>query len=151
MALFIYTDGASLNNPGPMGIGVVVYRNGDRLKEISEFIGEGTNNMAEYTAVIRGLEYAKKSGEKDVHLRSDSQLIVRQLTGDYKTRDTKLKELKRKIDHLLKELNVTFEHIPREQNKEADRLSKKAAEMGRKKTKKEKQQKLVWGWDSGSK
>ena len=133
MALFIYTDGASLNNPGPMGIGVVVFRNGDMLKEISEYIGEGTNNVAEYTAVLRALEYAKKSGERDVHLRSDSQLIVRQLTGDYKTRDPKLKVLKRKIDLLLKELNVVFEHIPREQNKEADRLSKKAAEKGKKK------------------
>jgi len=142
MTIFIYTDGASLDNPGPMGIGVVIYRNGDKLKEISEYIGEGTNNVAEYTAVLRALEYARHAGERNVHLRSDSQLIVRQLSGDYKTRDPKLKALKRKVDALLKEMNVTFEHIPREQNKEADELSKKAAMIGKKK-KREGQTKLV--------
>lgn len=143
MALLIFTDGAALGNPGPMGIGIVVYRNGEKLKEICEYIGEGTNNMAEYTAVIRALEYAKEIGEKEVHLRSDSQLLVRQLSGEYKTRDPKLRILKRKIDGLLKGMDVRFEHIPREKNEEADELSKKAAEKGKKKTKKPKQQKLV--------
>jgi ribonuclease HI len=146
MTLYIFTDGASFGNPGPMGIGIVIKKNGTVLKEISEYIGEGTNNIAEYTAVIRALEYAKEKGEKEVHLRSDSQLIIRQLTGDYRTKDPKLKPLKRRIDLLLKEMNVVFEHIPREQNSEADELSKKAAEKGKKKqTKKTSsgQQKLI--------
>jgi ribonuclease HI len=143
MTLYIFTDGASLGNPGPMGIGIVIKKNGSVLKEISEYIGEGTNNIAEYTAVIRALEYAKKSGESEVHLRSDSQLIVRQLNGDYKTKDPKLKPLKRKIDLLLKDMNVIFEHIPREQNKEADELSKKGAQIGAKKKPKTTQKKLI--------
>ena len=146
MTLHIFTDGASFGNPGPMGIGVVIKKNGVIVLEISEYIGEGTNNIAEYTAVIRALEYVQKMGEKNVHLRSDSQLIVRQLNGDYKTKDPKLLPLKRKIDSLLKGVSVIFEHIPREQNEEADELSKKGAEIGKKKKTKTSssiQQKLI--------
>ena len=133
MALLIFTDGAALGNPGPMGIGVVVFRGAQKIKEISEYIGEGTNNVAEYTAVIRALEYARHSGEKEVHLRSDSQLIVRQLNGEYKVKDEKLKPLKRKVVSLCEGLDVRFEHIPREKNEEADELSKAAAKSGKKK------------------
>jgi len=133
MVLIIFTDGASLGNPGPMGIGVVIYRDHKKIKEISEYIGEGTNNVAEYTAVIRALEFAKKQGEKNVHIMSDSQLIVRQLSGQYKVTDAKLKPLKRKADSLIEGMEVKFEHIPREKNEEADELSKEAAEKGKKK------------------
>jgi ribonuclease HI len=144
MSLVIFTDGAALGNPGPMGIGIVVYKNSKKIKEISEYIGEGTNNMAEYTAIIRALEFASKSGESVIHLKSDSQLIVRQMNGEYKTKDPKLKKLKREIDSLLGGMRVTFEHIPREQNTDADKLSKKGAEIGKKKKGKgSRQQKLV--------
>jgi len=130
--LVIFTDGASLGNPGPMGIGVVIYKDGVRVEELEEYIGDGTNNIAEYTAVIRALETAHSMGDMDVHLKSDSQLLVRQLNGEYKVRDPGLRPLKEKVDHLCHGLKVHFEHIPREKNGEADKLSKEAAELGRK-------------------
>ena len=143
MALTIFTDGASLGNPGPMGIGVVAYRDGLKVEEISEYIGQGTNNIAEYTALIRALEYAKESGEKEVRIKADSQLIIRQMKGEYKTRDPRLKTLKLKADALCRGLTVRFEHILREKNEEADALSKEGAEMGKRiATKKIMQQKL---------
>jgi len=130
--LIIFTDGASLGNPGPMGIGIVVYRGEMRIEELSEYIGTGTNNIAEYTAVIKALETAHRIGEREVHIKSDSELVVRQMNNDYKVKDIKLKPLKRKIDSLCKGLEVHFEHIPRDKNKEADKLSKEAAKLGKK-------------------
>jgi len=129
--LTIYTDGASLGNPGPMGIGIVIYKEGVRAEELSEYLGEGTNNIAEYTAVLRALETAFRMGEREVHLKSDSQLVVRQLNNEYKVKDEKLKEIKKKIDAIRSDMDVTFEHIPREKNEEADALSKSAATRGR--------------------
>ncbi len=129
--LTIYTDGASLGNPGPMGIGIVIYRGDERIEELSEYLGEGTNNIAEYTAVIRALETARRMGETEVHLKSDSQLVIRQLNNEYKVKDLKLQPLKRKIDKLREGLDVFFEHIPREKNSEADALSKEGAKRGR--------------------
>jgi ribonuclease HI len=136
--LVIFTDGASLGNPGPMGIGVVVYRDGVIVEELSEYIGKGTNNIAEYTAVVRALETVHGMGEMEAHIKSDSQLIVRQLNGEYKVKDLGLRPLKERIDHLCKGLNVKFEHIPREKNSEADELSKKGAELGKKREAEEK-------------
>jgi len=129
--LVIFTDGASLGNPGPMGIGVVIYRDKFVVEELSEYLGEGTNNIAEYTAVIRALETAHELGDEDVHIKADSELVVKQLNGEYKVRDLKLAPLKRRIDHLCIGLKVKFEHIPREKNAEADELSKKGAEIGK--------------------
>ncbi len=148
MPLTIFTDGASLGNPGPMGIGVVAYLHGKKMKEISEYIGEGTNNIAEYTALIRALEFAvefaKESGEKEVHIKADSQLIIRQMSGQYKVRDERLKKLNMKAVSLCLGLHVKFEHIPREKNEEADVLSKEGAEMGKRIAKKiVGQQKLI--------
>jgi ribonuclease HI len=132
MMLVIFTDGASLGNPGPMGIGVVIYRDGIRVEELSEYIGDGTNNIAEYTAVIKALETVHSMGDVEAHIKSDSQLIVRQLTGEYKVKDLKLLPLKRRVDDLCYGIRVHFEHIPREHNGEADSLSKEGAEIGRK-------------------
>ena len=131
--LVIFTDGASLGNPGPMGIGIVIYKDKFRIEELSEYIGQGTNNMAEYTAVVRALETVHEIGGLDIHIKSDSQLIVRQLNGQYKVKDPKLIPLKKRIDTLCKGLKVKFEHIPREKNEEADALSKEGAERGKKK------------------
>jgi ribonuclease HI len=130
--LTIFTDGASLGNPGPMGIGIVIYRDGFIVEELSEYLGHGTNNIAEYNAVIKALETAHSMGETEVHVKTDSQLVVRQLNGEYKVKDPELKPLKERIGHLCKGLKVHFEHIPREKNSEADRLSKDGAELGRK-------------------
>jgi ribonuclease HI len=142
--LVIYTDGASLGNPGPMGVGIVVLRDGIVVEELSEYIGNGTNNIAEYSAVIKALETAHGMGEMKVHVRTDSQLLVRQLNGEYKVRDLKLRPLKRRVDELCHGIEVHFEHIPREKNSEADKLSKEAAELGKKRESggKAKQQKL---------
>ncbi len=127
--LVAYTDGASMGNPGPMGIGVVIYKDGFRVEELSKYIGRGTNNIAEYSAVIKALETAHQMGEKQIHVKSDSQLVIRQLGGAYKVKDPKLKTLKRRIDRLSRGLIVSFEHIPRERNREADLLSKKGAKL----------------------
>jgi len=130
--LVIFTDGCCLGNPGPMGIGVVIYRDGVRVEELDEFLGDGTNNVAEYTAVIRALETVHEMGEKEAHVKSDSQLLVQQLNGEYRVKDPKLRPLKQQVDRLCTGLKVHFEHIPREKNGEADKLSKEAAELGRK-------------------
>lgn len=124
--LTIYTDGACFGNPGPMGIGVVVYKGKTKVMELSEYAGEGTNNIAEYLALIRALETAKKLGEKEVHIRTDSQLLARQISGEYKVKDRKLKPLKAKADDLMLGMKVKVEHIEREKNEEADELSKRA-------------------------
>ena len=128
--LVIFTDGCCLRNPGPMGIGMVIYRDGVRVEELDEYIGEGTNNVAEYTAVIRALETAHEMGETKVHLKSDSLLMVKQLNNEYKVKDAKLRPLREQVNGLCHGLEVHFEHIPREKNGEADKLSKEAAELG---------------------
>lgn len=132
MVVIAYTDGASSGNPGPSGIGVVLYHNEAKTNEISEYIGKATNNIAEYSAVIKALEIAKRKRDKEIIVRTDSQLIVRQLNGEYKTKDAKLRTLNRKIVALCKGLKVNFEHVPRSENSEADKLAKKASESGKK-------------------
>lgn len=128
MSLTIYTDGACYSNPGPMGIGAIAYKNGHKVWELSEYIGEGTNNIAEYTALLRALEFASSTLEKTIHIRSDSELLVNQMNGKYRVRDTKLKTLYGKVVRLCEGLHVTFEHVPREKNALADELSKRAIE-----------------------
>lgn len=128
--LVAYIDGASFGNPGPMGIGIVFYKNGKKIKEISEQIGKGTNNVAEYFALIRALEEAEKLGEKNILIRTDSQLLANQINGIYKVKDKKLKSLKAMVDSLMLKVAAKVEHIPRERNMEADSLSKKGAKKG---------------------
>ncbi|MCX6806951.1 MAG: ribonuclease HI family protein [Candidatus Berkelbacteria bacterium] len=129
--IFVYSDGGSFNNPGPSGIGVVICdSNKVVLKKISEYIGEATNNQAEYQAVIRALEEVrnlKRSEEIECKVLLDSELIVNQLNLKYKIKNTELQPLFLKAHNLSVEIgNVSFVHIPREQNKEADRLVKRA-------------------------
>jgi ribonuclease HI len=131
--LIIYTDGACFGNPGPMGIGIVIYRDGFRVEELSESLGIGTNNQAEYTAIIRAIETAHELGATTIHLKSDSELVVRQLNNQYKINDPELRQLKKKIDSLVASIKITFEHIPREKNSEADKLSKEGATRSSKK------------------
>lgn len=126
MVLIIYTDGASSGNPGPMGVGVVLWKDGKKVGELSESIGNGTNNIAEYTAVKRALDLAIDFGENNLVIKSDSELIVKQLNGEYKIKDQDLKKIKKEIDTLRVNLTVKFVYIPRERNKDADKLSKRA-------------------------
>ena len=129
MAIIIYTDGACSGNPGPMGIGIIIYEkyeNRKILAQISEYIGDGTNNIAEYTAVVKALEAVKIFNPKKIEVRSDSELLIKQLNGEYKVRNSKLRDLKRNIELLSAGIVITFTHVPREENSEADKLSKMA-------------------------
>jgi ribonuclease HI len=126
-------DGAARGNPGPAGIGVVLAApDGTVLAEIAEGIGEATNNVAEYTAAIRGLERAAELGIDGVLLRSDSQLLVNQLSGVYRVKSEHLRPLARRVAALAASFpgGVRFEHVPREQNKEADRLANVGVDRG---------------------
>ena len=124
----IWFDGACLGNPGPMGAGVVVECGGKR-RTLAKPLGNGTNNRAEYEAAIAGLALALAMGAKSATLHGDSQLILRQLGGEYKVKDAKLKALHDQARALMAELGqVKLGWVPREQNVEADALSKEAAE-----------------------
>jgi len=124
--LIVYTDGASRGNPGPAAIGVVIRdEQGRVIAKISEAIGRTTNNRAEYFALISGLEEALRLGAESVDLRMDSELIVRQLTGKYRSKELKALH-KETLQLLLKFKSYSIEHIPRERNKEADALTRHA-------------------------
>ena len=121
----INCDGAARGNPGPAGAGaVVVAEDGTVLAEVAEGLGETTNNVAEYTAVIRGLEEAQRLGASEVLLRSDSQLLINQLTGRYRVKAPHLQPLYRQVRDLLRSFDrVDLEHVPRERNVAADALA----------------------------
>lgn len=138
----IYCDGASSGNPGHSGIGVVIISQKSAVTpdlkplktnlqpdvyRISQYIGIATNNIAEYSALIKGLEKALFLGLRRVDIFLDSELLVKQIKGDYKVKSSNLKPLWEKAQSLLKKLdNYRVFHIPRELNKEADSLAKKA-------------------------
>lgn len=126
--LHLYTDGASRGNPGQAAIGVVITEPGGELvEEISEAIGLATNNVAEYTALIRGLERALELGAGAVQVFSDSELMVRQLQGAYKVRNEGLIPLYEQAKRLLSRFaEAAVTHIPREQNSRADELANRA-------------------------
>lgn len=122
--LIIYTDGGARNNPGPAGIGVILMdENREVAAQISEYIGEATNNQAEYKAVIAALKKAKELGAKELDFYLDSELVVKQLNREYKVKDKDLAPLFLQIHNLgLGFKKLTFTYIPREKNEEADRL-----------------------------
>ena len=132
--IIIYTDGGSRGNPGPAGMGVVIADGkGKMMKEYSGFLGVKTNNEAEYEAVIFGLKKIKallgkeKIKNIEIEFRLDSQLIARQLNGEYKIEEERLFPLFIKIWNLKMNCGpIKFSEIPREQNKEADRLANEA-------------------------
>jgi ribonuclease HI len=132
--IIIYTDGASRGNPGPAAIGVVICnQKGKVLKEYSKTIGEATNNEAEYQAVIFALKKVKALfGKKiiksyKIEIRSDSELLVSQLTGTYKILDPKIQSLFIKVWNLKIDFGkINFKLISREENKHADKLANQA-------------------------
>ncbi|MBI4064262.1 MAG: ribonuclease HI family protein [Elusimicrobia bacterium] len=130
MKLTIYIDGACRFNPGPAGIGVwIVDGQGKTLAEISEFIGQATNNIAEWSAYLRALREAKKMGAEEVSIFTDSQLLVEQVRGNFKVRDERLKVFWRQAKQLQEELpGFKLAHVPREINKMADSLAKRSVE-----------------------
>ncbi|MBI4617911.1 MAG: ribonuclease HI family protein [Planctomycetes bacterium] len=124
----LWTDGASLGNPGPAGVGArIVAQDGTVLAEVAEAIGRATNNVAEYRALLRGLLEAAKLGLSSLEIRSDSELLVRQIQGIYRVRDPNLARLHREATHVLAGFGSwRIQSIPREQNREADALSRRA-------------------------
>lgn len=125
MKLVIYTDGAARGNPGPAGIGVVIKNDkGEVLQEISSFLGQATNNVAEYTALITALEKAVALNAREVQVFTDSELVVKQIKGEYRVKNEGLKPLYQKAKKLIGQLDgFTITHVPRDKNSEADRLA----------------------------
>ncbi len=121
-------DGASRGNPGPASIGVTLKDEKNRiLAEISEKIGNTTNNQAEYQAIIAGLKKALSLGATEVEVKSDSELVVRQILGVYRVKKEELKPLHQEVRRLAGSLAAfKIGSIPREQNREADRLANQA-------------------------
>ncbi len=129
----LFVDGGARGNPGPAGIGVRLEDpDGEVIEEIADAIGTATNNQAEYQAMIAGLELALDRGIQEVTVLADSELVVRQLNGEYRVKDAKLKPLHAHALQLLHQVPDTqLRHIPREQNVEADRLVNQALDAAR--------------------
>lgn len=126
--LVAYTDGCCLGNPGDMGIGIAIYRENICIGKYAKYLGKGTNNIAEYSAVIHALMEIRQKGATHVLIRSDSLLMVKQMKGEYKVKEPHLMELRKKIMEMMQGIRVEFEHVPREKNTVADGLSKQAAQ-----------------------
>jgi len=129
--LFVYTDGGSRGNPGPAGIGVVILDDKKKkIKESFKYIGETTNNIAEYSALIYGLEEVIAMAPDEVVLHMDSELLAKQLNGEYKVKNADIKPLFEKAIGYLKTLgSFEIKHIERAKNKEADKLVNKAINL----------------------
>jgi ribonuclease HI len=123
-----YTDGASRGNPGPASLGVFITDvDGKVVSEIREKLGIQTNNFAEYSAMIKALATCKDASVEEIHLRADSEFMIKQMRGEYKVKSDviiPLYQQARKLSAHFKK--VIFEHVRREQNKEADRLANEA-------------------------
>jgi len=126
--IIVYCDGAARGNPGPAGAGVLILdENGSVLFELSKYLGETTNNQAEYRALILALEEAKKHKADDIHIYSDSELMVRQIKGEYRVKNGGLKELyKIAVGKLKSFKKFHIEYLPREKNTLADNLANRA-------------------------
>ncbi len=124
MSYQIYSDGACRGNPGPSGIGAVVLKDGKTIHEISKFIGTTTNNVAEYEALLEALDYCVKKKCSPLEILADSQLMIRQLSGQYKVKHPNMIPLHQKAKEYMAHLKVTgFTHVLREFNKRADELA----------------------------
>jgi ribonuclease HI len=121
----IYTDGASRGNPGPASIGIyVINSNGEEVYQRAETLGEQTNNFAEYMAVVRSMEIAQIHNVTKITFKSDSQLLVRQMTGIYKVKNANIKPLFQRCKELEEKfVDVQWIHVPRNENKQADSLA----------------------------
>lgn len=125
----LYTDGASKGNPGLSGVGYVIKKNSTVIDETCKSIGVATNNIAEYTALIEGLKKLLELKIKSINAYSDSELMVKQINGEYQVKNSKIKSLHAQVKNLIKQFDYfSISHIPREKNKLADKLSKEAAQ-----------------------
>lgn len=122
----VFCDGGSRGNPGPAASGVVIKTTEDKvLASLCEFYGDQTNNYAEYSAVILALKWLHEQGFTEADFYLDSQLVVRQLSGQYKVKNANLKPLYNQIISLLEGMNTSFTHVYRADNTEADAMVNK--------------------------
>jgi ribonuclease HI len=128
----VHVDGGARGNPGPAAIGVVVSdTDGTVLRELAETIGVATNNVAEYTGLLRGIACAAELGASEIELVNDSELVARQLTGDYKVKHPTMIPLHRQAVEALRPFaRWTIRSVPRAQNADADRLVNQALDAG---------------------
>jgi ribonuclease HI len=133
-----YIDGGARGNPGPAGYGVRIEdADSNLIEELHGALGIATNNVAEYQGLLAALRWALDHGHHDVLIRSDSELLVRQMRGEYKVKHPSLQPLAARARLLAAEVgNVGFEHVRREQNKEADRLANIAMDLSEEKREK---------------
>lgn len=132
----IFTDGGSRGNPGPAGAGAVIYLGDKEIGHVSKYLGIKTNNWAEYEALILALQTAHKllgsPVSHKVTVKMDSELIVRQMKGQYRVKHSELKVKHERVRLLMLEAfpNISFEHVPREQNSVADQYANDAMDRG---------------------
>ena len=126
--LVAYTDGASRGNPGPSGYGVVIQdARGTTLETLSQFVGDATNNVAEYRGLVAALEYAVSRQTRRLKIYCDSELVARQMQGRYRVQSLALKPLYERARQLAGQIShFSIENLPREQNRQADLLANKA-------------------------
>lgn len=130
MRTSLHTDGGARGNPGPAAIGFVLKIPGQAVIAVGECIGTATNNVAEYEALLGGLNRASREGVQEIVCYLDSELVVKQLKGEYKVRDADLKKRYDKVKDLVKNFTaVEFIHIRREKNKQADKLVNQALDV----------------------
>ncbi|HEY5052169.1 MAG TPA: ribonuclease HI family protein [Solirubrobacterales bacterium] len=130
--LVVNVDGGARGNPGPAAIAAVLREpNGELIDQRGETIGRATNNVAEYRALLLGIELAAAQGASEVELVGDSELIVRQVKGEYKVKDATMKELHAEVKRALVGFDAwSIRHVRREHNAEADRLVNEALDGG---------------------
>ena len=132
----LMVDGAARGNPGEAGCGAIIYDEaGEVVKELCRYLGHTTNNVAEYQGLLVGLEGALRLGARRLQIRSDSELLVRQLNGLYRVRNERLKGLYERVSGLLRRLETyRIIHVSREHNRVADRLANRAIDEALRKT-----------------
>ena len=130
--LIAYIDGGARGNPGPAGYGVVITdQAGHKITALSEYLGPQTNNYAEYGGLLAALKYAVNHPSRALKVISDSELMVKQIRGEYKVKNSALQELHRQARSLIGQLNwFSIQHVLREKNREADRLANEAMDKG---------------------
>ena len=132
MTFTVHVDGGARGNPGPAAIGVVVSADdGEVMEELGERIGVASNNVAEYRALLRGLEVAGALGAREIEIVNDSELIARQLTGDYKVKHPSMRPLYEEAISALRAFDAwSIQTVPRAQNARADALVNAALDAG---------------------
>jgi ribonuclease HI len=130
--IIAHIDGGARGNPGPAGYGVVITdQQGREIAKLSEYLGHQTNNYAEYSGLLAALRYAAEHPARELKVISDSELLVKQLRGEYKVRNPALQQLYTEARQLIRELNwFSIQHVLREKNREADRLANAAMDKG---------------------